>query len=111
MKRSEAARAKWARVIEAQALSGLSAAEFCRRRRIWASSFFSWKRRLKGTGSPASPQPVFVEAKVCGVDAGGGGGVMIEIVGGRRVVALRGFDRQLLLDVIEALESSAEADA
>lgn len=95
---------KWARVIEAQARSGLSAAEFCRRHRIWASSFFSWKRKLDGTGSAAPARPVFVEAKVCRVDDGRVGGVMIEVVGGRRVVVERGFDRQLLLEVIEALE-------
>jgi hypothetical protein len=53
-----------------------------------------------------------VEARVRGGDdrepggeAGGNGGVTIELIGGRRVTVRRGFDRHLLLDVIEALES------
>jgi len=105
-RRSEAARAKWARLIEAQALSGLSAAEFCRRRRIWASSFFAWKRTLgnSDTQMPESGGAGFVEAIVEGDGGGPHGGITIDLVSGRRVTVSRGFDRQLLLEVIEALE-------
>lgn len=115
MKRSEAARARWARVVEAQARSGMSAAEFCRGRGIWASSFFAWKRKL---GKSDAPAPGFVEAIVDGIGsephggpyAGPHGGITIELAGGRRLTVSRGFDRQLLLDVIEALESCAQGD-
>jgi hypothetical protein len=106
-KASVAARAKWSRIIAEQRHSGMSAARFCDERGIWASSFFSWKRKLAGAGGAASaapPPPVFVEAKVGGIDDERGGGVMIEVVGGRRIIVGRGFDRQLLLEVIGALE-------
>jgi hypothetical protein len=105
MKRSEAPRAKWARLIKAQAGSGMSAAEFCRRHRIWASSFFSWKRKLGKSDTPMPAPPGFVEAIVEGNDGGPRSGITIDLVGERRLTVGRGFDRQLLLDVIEALES------
>lgn len=84
----------------------MSAAEFCRGRGIWASSFFAWKRKLgkSDTRAPASGGPDFVEAIVEGNDGGPCGGITIDLVSGRRVTVGRGFDRQLLLDVIETLE-------
>ena len=105
MSRSIAAREKWSRIIVAQRSSGVSVKRFCEERGIPASSVFAWKRKLAdaGEGGPTTTA-VFVEAKVGGVDDGRGGGVMIEVVGGRRVLVGRGFDRQLLLEVIEALE-------
>ncbi len=60
-----------------------------------------------------APARAFVEARVGGgggddVHRRGGlvgfGGVAVEVAGGRRVVVNRGFDRELLLEVIEALE-------
>ena len=132
MKRSEAARAKWARVIEAQARSGLSAAAFCAERGIWSSSFFAWKRKLgiggaRPSASPALMEarvhglgvgprgdgddtPAFVEARVRRVDEAPGGGVAVELALGRRLLVGRGFDRQLLLDVIDTLESRGAGD-
>lgn len=113
-KTSAAAREKWSRIIEEQRASGLTVARFCDERRIAASSFFPWRKRLAGA-------PTFVEARV-GVPApqvrgvlitapqsSGGSGVTIELVGGRRVIVTRGFDRDVLLEVIGALESGGEA--
>lgn len=116
MHKSETAVAKWSRIIAAQRSSGLSVTRFCEERGIAASSFFAWKRRLAG----AAPARAFVEATVLGVDDGhrlpgeeGGvgtvGGVAIELSRGRRVLVGRGFDRQLLLEVIEAIEAGAGA--
>ena len=49
----------WADLVAAWARSGLSQAEFCRRRGIKAVNFAWWKRRLerdnKSTASPARP--------------------------------------------------------
>ncbi len=98
MSRSEAAQAKWSRIIEEQRGSGLSVGAFCARRSIPASSLFAWRRRLAA--------PAFVEAEVRGVDDERGG-VTVQLGGGRRVAVVRGFDRRLLLEVIEALESVA----
>lgn len=120
MSRPEEARQRWARIISEQRESGETVAGFCAVRGISVSSFYPWKRRLGGTAGCAD-RSAFVEAKVSGVDAGSGyseaafggadnerdGGVVIELGRGRRVSVTRGFDRLLLLDVIEALESDA----
>lgn len=111
MSRSDAARAKWAGIIREQRESGLSVARFCVDRGIPSSTLFVWKRRLAGG------EPVFVEAKVGrgederskSAERGGrderDGGVAIRLGRGRHVTVARGFDRRLLLEVIEALES------
>jgi hypothetical protein len=108
---SMAARARWARIIREQRESGLSVGVFCARRSIPTSSLFAWRRRL---GEAA---PVFVEARVRGVDdergggGGGVGGVAVRLGGGRHVTVVRGFDRRLLLEVIDALESGGREAA
>jgi hypothetical protein len=85
----------------------LSVKRFCEERGIPASSLFAWKRKLADAGEGGAG--VFVEAKVEGVDeehggGGGVGGIAIELAHGRRLIVGRGFDRRLLLEVIEALE-------
>lgn len=79
---------------------------FCEERGIPASSLFGWKRKLAGAGEGGAA--AFVEAKVEGIDDEQRG-VAIEVRCGRRVTVARGFDRQLLLEVIEALEARVEA--
>lgn len=110
MDKSEAACTKWSRIIAAQRSSGLSVARFCAERGIPASSLFGWKRRLANPASRGAA-PTFVEATVRDADARGvgGGGVTVQLVGGRHATVARGFDRRLLLEVIEALEAGAEA--
>lgn len=110
MSRTESARARWVRIIREQRESGETVAAFCASRGIAASSFYPWKRRL-ADAEGASPGAMFVEAKLGidddhrdGVGVVGVGGIAIELAGGRRVIVGRGFDRQLLLEVIEALE-------
>ena len=113
MNRSEAAWAKWARVIREQRKSGLSIKGFCDERNIPASSLFAWKRKLKDAGrSPRASG--FVEAKIRGVDDGHGVGVTIELAGERgvrRIMVGPGFDRELLREVIAALEAPAHIEA
>lgn len=127
MNRSGTARARWARIIAEQRASGMTVARFCEARGIASSSFFPWKRRLaqgaQAGGVGSSTTAVFVEAKVPAASApadapdaegdrrGGVGGIAIELVRGRRVLVGRGFDRQLLRDVIEALEAGAGGEA
>jgi hypothetical protein len=112
--RTSAAQDRWGEIIRRQSASGLSVAEFCRRQRVPASSFFLWKRRL---GASAG---AFVEAKVAGDGgaamgraAGGSsavaatGAIELRLRGGRRVRVGRGFDRQLLAEVVAALEATS----
>ena len=102
---------KWRDLIERQRASGLSVAVFCRRDGVAASSFFAWKRKLGS--SPATP--AFVEATVAGTPptppppltrsaARGAARIEVRLRGGRRVRVGRGFDRELLADVVAALE-------
>jgi hypothetical protein len=122
MNRSDAAWSKWAGLIEAQGASGISASRFCAERGVPTSSFFAWKRKIRerASGSHAArASSGFIEAKVVGrgsarEDGGGAridsgcvdtGGVAIELRGGRRVAVARGFDRELLREVLAALEA------
>ena len=113
MNQSESARDKWARIIDEQQRSELTVSAFCRRRSVPASSFFAWRRKLAGRGASQ-----FVEVAVAhpvdgATDAargGRGGGVTIELGGGRRrVTVTRPFDRDLLLSVIDTLEGKPAA--
>lgn len=111
-KPSSAARVKWTRIVAEQRRSGLPVKRFCEARGIPASSVFAWKRKLADAGEAEAA--VFVEAKVKGVDddhRGSVGGIAIELARGRRVLVGRGFDRQLLRDVIETLEAGAGGEA
>jgi hypothetical protein len=110
MGKAETAREKWSRIIREQQSSGLTIAAFCAGRGVAVSSFYPWKRRLASAGDGAA---AFVEARVVG-GAGerrGPGLVAIELACGRRIVVARGFDPELLLEVIEALESDARGAA
>ena len=110
-KSSILAREKWAEIIQEQGASGSSVTRFCAARSIPASSFFAWKRKLSGgmgAADVAMPTMHFVEAKIARAGRAAGatdGGVAIECAGGRMVKVVRGFDCDLLLDVITALES------
>ena len=112
----ESARAKWSRIIDQQRSSGVPAAVFCRERSLPVSSYYGWRRKL--SGGPADSG--FIEARVVGepdieekqsgVGSGSvsnSSGVRIELAGGRQVLVTRGFDRQVLLEVIHALEGIA----
>ena len=105
------ASARWRKLLEDQRASGLPVTAFCRERGIAASSLFAWRRRL------ARGEPVFKPVKVAatpapsrrggGGDDGGEGAIELHLAAERRLIVRRGFDRQLLADVIYALESLA----
>lgn len=107
--------------MEQQRASGMTVARFCEARGIAPSSFFPWKRRLaqgaQAGGVGSSTTAGFVEAKVPDApdapapadapDAEGDrrGGVVIKLSRGVRIIVTRGFDRELLRDVIGAIEA------
>lgn len=85
----------------------MSVAVFCRRDRVAASSFFAWKRKL----GPTPAMPAFVEATVAGTPptpppTRSAGRIEVRLRGGRRVRVGRGFDRDLLAEVVAALEAT-----
>jgi transposase-like protein len=109
------AMAKWRGIIKQHAGSGLPVKQFCRRNGVAESSFFAWKRRLRS----GAIRPTFIEAKVAGglaanANAAGdpssasvAGVIDVRLRGGRVVRVRRGFDSQLLAELVCTLEGLA----
>jgi transposase-like protein len=105
MKTTESGTQRWERLLREHRNSGLRIAEFCRRRGVSQPSFFAWRRRLRcgstfvevKVAAPAAPEPA----------AASEAGAALEVVlgGGRRVLVRRGFDAQLLGELVAALEA------
>ena len=97
---------EWRQIIDEQKSSGLTVAAYCLEHGITEGSFYTWKRRLR---QPAKrnrlPKPAFVE--VTPQRFGTGGTIDICLRGERRLLARRGFDRDLLIELIRAIESIA----
>jgi hypothetical protein len=72
---------------------------YCRQRGITESSFYTWKRRLRW------PAPGFVEVKH--PDTPMAGALELILPGDRRLLVRRGFDRELLIELIRTLEAVA----
>lgn len=116
MNKNEPASARWTRIINEQRVSGLSIAEFCRRRSVSPPSFFNWRRRLGASGAVnncAEATPGFVEVKVGPRDGPEADGAALELIfrGGLRVRVRRGFDHELLRDLLAALEPRLFSEA
>ena len=110
---ASSARDKWHDLIERQQTSGLSVAAFCRRDGVAESSFFAWKRKLDpAQASPTTPK--FIEATVADTRRvrrtpsqpaiRSAGKIELRLRGDRRLIVGRGFDRDLLVEVIAVLE-------
>lgn len=84
--------------------SGLGVLAFCRRAGIGRERLRYWKRRLSGGKSP-STKSLLVPVRVIGtrstVDSQA---IEIEVRGERTIRVGAGFDRELLLQVLEVLE-------
>ena len=101
-----AAAARWREVVRAQAASGLSVAAYCRRARVPASSFYTWRRKLRDAGAFVAVRvsPAADPAADRGKDPGA---LELHLPRGRRVIVRRGFDRQTLRDLLATLEAGA----
>ena len=115
MNQRESVSARWTRIINEQRASGLSIAEFCRRREVSPPSFYDWRRRLSAAGHAGQPKrevPAFVEVMVgpCGAspaqagDATADASLELILRDGLRVRVRHGFDRELLRELVAALE-------
>jgi transposase-like protein len=100
---------QWRQIIDGQRGSGLTVAAYCRDRGITDSAFYAWKRRLRSATplakSNRSPTPAFVEVKPANASAAGA--IEICLPGDRRLLVRRGFDRELLIELVRALEGVA----
>ncbi|HVA64745.1 MAG TPA: hypothetical protein VNF74_13550 [Terriglobales bacterium] len=98
----EARRRYWRELIEEQARSGQSAAEFCRARGLWASSFFLWKRKLGEAKAEAASG--FVELRAVAAPAPAANAALeVGWAGGPSVWVRAGFEPELLRQVVAAL--------
>ncbi len=109
----------WQRLVAAWEKSGLSQAEFCRRRKIKAVNFGWWKRKLETiskshpgssrsgsslTGSsPRSAKPRFVEFRM--TDAATASAYEVVLRGGRVLRLPHNFDPAVVAQLVVAVES------
>ncbi len=97
---------EWRLIIDGQRGSGLTVAAYCRDRGIKDSAFYAWKRRLRSPAkSNRSSARVFVEVKPPRTSASEA--IEICLSRGRRLLVRRGFDPDLLMDLVRTLEAIA----
>jgi hypothetical protein len=102
-------RDKWRQIIDDQRASGRTVAVFCRDRQIGQASFFAWRRRLSSRQASPPSQPRFIEvtpatdARAVAVVADAGV-IEVYLSPGRRLLVRRGFDRELLIELLQTLE-------
>ena len=103
--RNKDAAARWRKLLEDQRASGLPISAFCRERGIPASSLFAWRSKLRGTGTEIFKAVAIVpDSKPRRYGGDDAGAIELCLPGERRLRVRRGFDRQLLWDLISALE-------
>ena len=101
----------WSDLVAAWSQSGLSQAEFCRRRGINGGSFAWWKRRLQGPagdvpkrrGRPPKTSGRFVEVRLTGPSPISTYEVVL--ARGRSIQVPSQFDPQVLSRLISTVES------
>jgi hypothetical protein len=101
-KRSRKAWTKWRRLISEQMRSGKRVAAFCRERKLRASHFFWWKKRLRENTAAR-----FVEVQVAESPASvvGDSRIEVRLQNGRSLMVGQEFDPEHvrgLLAVVEA---------
>lgn len=101
---------RWRKLLEDQRVSGLPVSVFCRDRGIAQSSLFAWRRKLTGGQETfkavkvmTEPAPSRPSRRRADDDGAAQGAIELWLPGQRRLLVHRGFDRRLLLDLIEAL--------
>jgi hypothetical protein len=92
-----AAADRWRKIIREQQTSGMSALAYCRRAGVPQSSFFVWRKKLRG-------EVTFTEVKVSPAPVKSGR-IELRLPGGRCVVVRPGFDRRTLIELLTVLET------
>ena len=103
--RSRKARQRWQGLLAEQGRSGESVAAFCRERKLCASHFFWWKKRLGASGAAK-----FLEVKLAAGAStlGAGDDRRVEVVlrNGRGLRVGPGFDPELVRALAVVVESA-----
>src|SRR5271165_1630616 len=90
---------EWRQIIDGQRPSGLTVAAYCRDRGITDGTFYAWKRRVRSRAKLSrSSSPAFVEVKPPKTSASEA--IEICLRGERRLLVRRGFDPDLLTDLV-----------
>ena len=95
-------------VLDAQAGSGLSVADYADRVGVSAWTLYQWRRRLSspGNGGGDSSQASLVEVMISSPSVARGAGLIVRVSDGRRSIEVpRGFDSDDLRRVVIALEA------
>jgi hypothetical protein len=101
-KRSRNAWTKWRRLISEQIRSGKSVATFCRERKLRASHFYWWKKRLREN---TAARFVEVQVEESPANVAGDSRIEVRLQNGRSLMVGREFDAEHvrgLLAVVEA---------
>jgi transposase-like protein len=100
-------RERWRRILEDQRASGESMAAFCRRAGVRCAGFYKWRRKLGGRGGFAEvriqPSPA-ISSKPA--QAGEAVPLELRLAGGYSILVGRGFDRQVLRELLDTLEAA-----
>ena len=102
---------RWRKLLEVHRVSGLPISVFCRERGIGQSSLFAWRRKLTGVGQTFKAVKVMAEpaapphGRADDDGAVAQGAIELCLAGQRRLLVHRGFDRCLLVDLIQTLEA------
>jgi hypothetical protein len=103
---------RWQRTIGEAARSGLSAREFCRRRKLTVSQFYWWQRRLKMNVRKGAAQRLGSDAKeasfalVSDESLTAQAGIELVLGDGRRLRIHKGVDGETLRAVLAAMEAT-----
>jgi len=97
-------RREWTEIVEHWSVSGLSGAEFCRRRQLSASRFYRWRRRL-GVAGVADAGNAFVALSFR--DRPERCGIAVVIDERLHLELSAGFDQGELLRAVQALGASS----
>jgi hypothetical protein len=99
--------AEWRSLVAQWEQSGEKVSEFCRSRKVTASRFWAWRKRIsQEPKSRRSNPPAFFLAEIQGNESGADPGAWLEVClgGNRRLRILGSFDAAALRAVVEALE-------
>jgi hypothetical protein len=93
-------------ILAAWAQSGLTLSAFARQCGLSVPRLRRWKKRLESGDGPRFYPVELIDGRKGRPEPGSeGSGIEVMVGSGRRVAVRRGFDRGLLIDLIETLES------
>ena len=94
-------------ILAAWAQTGLTLSAFARQCGLSVTRLRRWRKRLEGVDGPRFHPVELIDAETTRLQGSGPEGSDLEVIvgTGRRIVIRRGFDRGLLLELIETLET------